>query len=113
MSQRPILKSAKLANVLYDVRGPIVDAAKQMEDYAKDVRQDPVMTQVARWLDDRDRRAVSQYYASMPVPAAPAVASGPTPAIYMQGAPGRGIHACASASAWRVYYKALEPCRRD
>ncbi len=32
MSQRPIQKSAKLANVLYDVRGPIVDAAKQMED---------------------------------------------------------------------------------
>ena len=32
MSQRPLLKSAKLANVLYDVRGPIVDAAKQMED---------------------------------------------------------------------------------
>lgn len=69
---------------------------KQMEDYAKDVRQDPVMTQVARWLDDRDRRAVSEYYASLPVPAAPAVASGPTPAIYMQGAPGRGIQACAS-----------------
>ena len=29
---KPILKSTKLANVLYDVRGPIVDAAKQMED---------------------------------------------------------------------------------
>ena len=29
---KPILKSAKLANVLYDVRGPIVDAARQMED---------------------------------------------------------------------------------
>lgn len=29
---KPILKSAKLNNVLYDVRGPIVDAAKQMED---------------------------------------------------------------------------------
>ena len=29
---KPIHKSAKLANVLYDVRGPIVDAAKQMED---------------------------------------------------------------------------------
>ncbi|MBN9407964.1 MAG: pyridoxal phosphate-dependent aminotransferase [Burkholderiales bacterium] len=27
-----IQKSAKLANVLYDVRGPIVDAARQMED---------------------------------------------------------------------------------
>lgn len=31
---------------------------KQMEDYANDVRQDAVMTQVARWLDDGDRRAV-------------------------------------------------------
>ena len=29
---KPIHKSAKLAHVLYDVRGPIVDAAKQMED---------------------------------------------------------------------------------
>jgi len=29
---KPLRKSAKLANVLYDVRGPIVDAAKQMED---------------------------------------------------------------------------------
>ena len=29
---KPIQKSAKLANVLYDVRGPIVDAAKKMED---------------------------------------------------------------------------------
>ncbi len=29
---KSIQKSAKLANVLYDVRGPIVDAAKQMED---------------------------------------------------------------------------------
>jgi alanine-synthesizing transaminase len=29
---KTIKKSAKLANVLYDVRGPIVDAAKRMED---------------------------------------------------------------------------------
>jgi alanine-synthesizing transaminase len=29
---KTIQKSAKLANVLYDVRGPIVDAARQMED---------------------------------------------------------------------------------
>ena len=29
---KTIRKSAKLTNVLYDVRGPIVDAAKQMED---------------------------------------------------------------------------------
>lgn len=32
MTAKPVLKSAKLANVLYDVRGPIVDVAKQMED---------------------------------------------------------------------------------
>ena len=29
---KPIKKSAKLAHVLYDIRGPIMDAAKQMED---------------------------------------------------------------------------------
>jgi alanine-synthesizing transaminase len=29
---RTIKKSAKLANVLYDIRGPIMDAARQMED---------------------------------------------------------------------------------
>ena len=29
---KTLSKSAKLANVLYDVRGPIVDAAKKMED---------------------------------------------------------------------------------
>ncbi|MBS0607722.1 MAG: aminotransferase class I/II-fold pyridoxal phosphate-dependent enzyme, partial [Proteobacteria bacterium] len=29
---KPIHKSVKLSHVLYDVRGPIVDAAKQMED---------------------------------------------------------------------------------
>ena len=29
---KAIKKSAKLANVLYDIRGPIMDAAKQMEE---------------------------------------------------------------------------------
>ncbi|RYH20555.1 MAG: aminotransferase, partial [Alcaligenaceae bacterium] len=29
---KTLKKSAKLANVLYDVRGPIVDAARQMEE---------------------------------------------------------------------------------
>ena len=29
---KPVLKSAKLANVCYDIRGPIMDAAKQMEE---------------------------------------------------------------------------------
>ena len=29
---QPILKSAKLANVCYDIRGPVLARAKQMED---------------------------------------------------------------------------------
>jgi len=29
---RPVLKSAKLANVCYDIRGPVLERAKQMED---------------------------------------------------------------------------------
>ena len=29
---KAIKKSTKLSNVLYDVRGPIVDAARQMEE---------------------------------------------------------------------------------
>ena len=29
---RPILKSAKLANVCYDIRGPVLDRARQMEE---------------------------------------------------------------------------------
>ena len=29
---KTVLKSAKLANVCYDIRGPIMDAARQMEE---------------------------------------------------------------------------------
>ena len=29
---QPILKSNKLANVLYDIRGPVAQRARQMED---------------------------------------------------------------------------------
>jgi cytochrome c553 len=68
---------------------------KQMEDYANDVRQDAVMTEVARWLDDGDRRAVSAWYAALPAPAAHGPA-GPAPAIYLNGDPARGVAACAA-----------------
>ena len=29
---KPIVKSTKLANVCYDIRGPVLDKARQMED---------------------------------------------------------------------------------
>ena len=68
---------------------------KQMEDYANDVRQDRVMTEVARWLDDGDRRAVSAWYASLSAPARTG-AAGSAPAIYLRGDPTRRVAACAS-----------------
>lgn len=68
---------------------------KQMEDYAKDVRQDALMSEVARWLDDGDRRAVAQWYASLPAPVSTGGAE-PAPAIYLRGDPSRGVAACAS-----------------
>ena len=68
---------------------------KQMEDYANDVRQDPVMSEVARWLDDGDRRAVAAWYAALPPPRG-AGSAGPAPAIYRDGATERGVIACAS-----------------
>lgn len=68
---------------------------KQMEDYAKDVRRDAVMHEVARWLDDGDRRAVARFYADMPAPPAGKTA-GPAPVIYLKGDPARGVPSCAS-----------------
>lgn len=68
---------------------------KQMDDYTNGVRQDPIMTEVARWLDDGDRRAVSAWYASLPAPAVTGAAR-TAPAIYLRGDPARGVAACAS-----------------
>ncbi|MDR2195750.1 MAG: pyridoxal phosphate-dependent aminotransferase [Gallionellaceae bacterium] len=36
-SGKPVLKSTKLANVLYDIRGPIVEAARKMEEEGQKV----------------------------------------------------------------------------
>lgn len=68
---------------------------KQLSDYANDLRADPVMTPIARRLDDGDQRAVAAWYAAMPAPA-PTRAAGPPPGIYLIGDPGRGAPACAS-----------------
>lgn len=55
---------------------------KQMEDYAGGLRQDAVMSQVARWLDDGDRRAVAAWYAALPAPPA-RDAPGSAPEVYL------------------------------
>ena len=52
---------------------------KQLEDYAVRLRDDPVMYEAARWLDHNDRRAVSAWYAAMPVPASAAPTPAPPP----------------------------------
>lgn len=68
---------------------------KQLSDYAEDRRADPVMTPIARWLDDGDQRAVAARYAAMPPPPSTPRAAAP-PDIYLNGAPARGVTACAS-----------------
>lgn len=68
---------------------------KQLSDYANDLRADPVMTPIARWLDDDDQRAVAAWYAAMPAPA-PTRPAGPPPAIYLSGDRERRVPACAS-----------------
>jgi cytochrome c553 len=69
---------------------------KQMEDYASGLRQDDVMTRIAKALDQKGRRAVAAYYAGLSVPAASPPPSIPAPAIYSQGDPSRGVVACAA-----------------
>lgn len=67
---------------------------KQLSDYAEGRRADPVMSPIARWLDDGDQRAVAAWYAAMPPPAGIRPAT-PPPDIYLHGASGRGVAACA------------------
>lgn len=68
---------------------------KQMEDYASGIRHDATMTPIAQRLDQRQRRAVAQWYAMMPAPSSTTVAS-PAPLVWMRGDPSRAIPACAA-----------------
>lgn len=67
---------------------------KQLADYAAKRRSDPVMSPIARWLDDGDQRAVAAFYAAMAAPVSPPTAA--PPAIWVNGAPERGVAASAS-----------------
>lgn len=70
---------------------------KQMEDYASGLRQDDVMTRVARGLSPEARRAVAGWYASLPVPAPAATTAPPAPPrVWFVGDERRGITACAA-----------------
>ena len=69
---------------------------KQMEDYASGLRPDDAMTRISKALDQKGRREVAAYYASLPVPQTQTPASAPAPAIYLHGDASRGIVACAS-----------------
>jgi cytochrome c553 len=68
---------------------------KQMEDYASGIRPDPVMTAVAKALDDDARRAVVAYYAGLK-PKVSIADMSPAPVIWRDGDPARGLTACAS-----------------
>ena len=66
---------------------------KQMEDYASGLRPDPVMTPVAKALDDQASRAVVGYYAALPM--ASGGDGGAAPALWSRGDPSRGLKPCA------------------
>lgn len=67
---------------------------KQMQDYASGLRPDPVMTPVARALDDEARRAAVAYYAGLSAPAGGE--AGAAPVLWREGDPARGLQACAA-----------------
>lgn len=67
---------------------------KQMEDYASGLRPDPVMTPIAKALDDRARRAVVAHYAELPAPSGGETAF--APGLWRQGDPTRGLQPCAA-----------------
>jgi cytochrome c553 len=70
---------------------------KQLDDYANETRADAVMSPIAKWLDDGDRRAVAAWYAALPSPPTDAASPAtPAPALYRNGATDRGVIACAS-----------------
>ena len=69
---------------------------KQLVDYANETRADEVMSPIAKWLDDGDRRAVAARYAALPAPTDGTAEAAPAPAIYRIGAADRGVIACAS-----------------
>lgn len=75
---------------------------RQLIDYADGRRADKVMAPIAKDLDADDRRAVSDYYASLPTPpkltpaTTPMAAGGGAAALYHQGDPDRDLPACAS-----------------
>lgn len=68
---------------------------KQMQDYGNDLRQNTVMQEVARRLDDDGRRAVSRFYADMPPPVSTGTTA-PAPPVYLHGNTARAVPPCAS-----------------
>lgn len=76
---------------------PAFYLGKQLRDFARGTRPDPVMSPIATALDDAGRRAVAAYYAGLPVTGTP---TGAAPErgrqIALFGAPERGLPPCAA-----------------
>jgi cytochrome c553 len=73
---------------------------KQMNDYASDLRPDPVMTPISKALDDKARQAVAAYYAGL-VPQAGQPSAAPAPALWSRGDARRGLTPCAACHGVR------------
>lgn len=71
---------------------------KQLSDFKAGHRSNPIMQPIAMSLDDQSMRDLAAYYADLPrtYPLRPVDSSLTPPALVRNGAPMRGIAACAS-----------------
>lgn len=73
--------------------------AKQLLDYRDGTRQHPIMTGIAKGLNDQDIAAVARYYGSLPAPAIAAPAANPADRgqrLHGFGDNGLALAACAN-----------------
>jgi cytochrome c553 len=68
---------------------------KQLRDYRSGVRKNAIMNPMAQSLADPEMRALADYYASLPRPAASRLTAEPPPIVHW-GAPMRDVPPCGS-----------------
>lgn len=84
-----------------------LDAAylqQQLDDFANGTRDNPVMKPVATALSAAERKAIGEYYSKLPLPAALAKPTTPTPAADSVGA------LLATRGRWSQQVPACEQC---
>lgn len=88
---------------------PAFYLAKQMRDFARGTRPNPIMTPIAKDLGEADLSAVAAYYAGLPMPAAALAQAHDLDLgrrIAGDGVPARNVPPCAACHGWSGESKA-------